>query len=134
MGYVSYTEDIEEIRNEREHFRKGFAAIIAKARSSTSIGDLKRAELDIRAQQETLTTFLQRLEQRVLAVFDAAEKRLKDPCDRHLEQTAAMVLPSVVIKGGMGGRRLARWLRRSIDGESGANASSDSSARRTAFR
>src|SRR5665811_2494228 len=29
-------------------------------------------------------------------------------CDRHLEQTAAMVPPSVVIKDGMGGRRFAR--------------------------
>ena len=29
-------------------------------------------------------------------------------CDRHLEQTAAMVPPSVVVKDGMGGRRLAR--------------------------
>src|ERR1019366_6548104 len=29
-------------------------------------------------------------------------------CDRHPEQTAAMVPPSVVIKDGMGGRRFAR--------------------------
>jgi hypothetical protein len=29
-------------------------------------------------------------------------------CDRHLEQTAAMMPPSIVIKDGMGGRRFAR--------------------------
>ncbi len=34
-------------------------------------------------------------------------------CDWHLEQTAAMVPPSVVVKDGMGGRRFARSFSRS---------------------
>ena len=38
-------------------------------------------------------------------------------CDRHLEQTAAMVPPCVVVKGGMGGRRLARSFSRSAAAE-----------------
>jgi len=38
---------------------------------------------------------------------------LKLRCDRHLEQTAAMVPPRVVVKDGMGGRRLARSFSRS---------------------
>jgi hypothetical protein len=37
--------------------------------------------------------------------------------DRHLEQAAAMVPPRVVVKYGMGGRRLARTLSRSAPAE-----------------
>src|SRR3982074_2076559 len=42
--------------------------------------------------------------------------------DRHLEQTAATVSPSVVIKDGMGGRRLARSFSRSAATERLVNA------------
>src|SRR5260370_42610463 len=43
-------------------------------------------------------------------------------CDRHLEQTAAVVPPSVVVKDGMGGRRLARSFSRSAATERLVNA------------
>ncbi len=43
-------------------------------------------------------------------------------CDRHLEQTAAMVPPSIVVKDGMGGRRLARSFSRSAATERLVNA------------
>jgi hypothetical protein len=43
-------------------------------------------------------------------------------CDRHLEQTSAMVLPSVVIKHGMGGRRFARYFSWSAATERLVNA------------
>jgi hypothetical protein len=43
-------------------------------------------------------------------------------CNRHLEQTAAMVPPSVVVKDGMGGRRLARSFSRSAATERLVNA------------
>src|SRR6266550_1820623 len=42
--------------------------------------------------------------------------------DRHLEQAAAMVPPSVVIKGGIGGRRFARSFSRSAATERLVNA------------
>src|ERR1035437_989073 len=42
------------------------------------------------------------------ACFPCPWRIRKLRCDRHLEQTAAMVPPSVVIKDGMGGRRFAR--------------------------
>jgi hypothetical protein len=79
MGWVSMSEDIEEIRNQRAHFRKGLAGIRSKVRKTRSSADLKKVEPDIRAQQESLTRFLQEVEERVLAVFDAAERRLRDP-------------------------------------------------------
>jgi len=43
-------------------------------------------------------------------------------CDRHLEQTAAVVPPSVVVKDGMVGRRLARSFSRSAAAERLVNA------------
>jgi hypothetical protein len=43
-------------------------------------------------------------------------------CDWHLEQTAAMIPPSVVIKDGMGGRRLARSFSRGAATERLVNA------------
>jgi hypothetical protein len=43
-------------------------------------------------------------------------------CDRHLEQTAAMVPPRVMVKGGMGGRRLAKSFSRSAAAERLVNA------------
>src|SRR5215831_2435065 len=43
-------------------------------------------------------------------------------CDRHLEQTAAMVPPCVMVKSGMGGRRLARSFSRSAAAERLVNA------------
>jgi hypothetical protein len=42
--------------------------------------------------------------------------------DWHLEQTAAMVTPSVVIKDGLGGRRFARSFSRSAATERLVNA------------
>src|ERR1700716_2991631 len=42
--------------------------------------------------------------------------------DRHLEQTAATVSPSVVVKDGLGGRRLARSFSRSAATERLVNA------------
>ena len=79
MGWVSMIEDIEEIRSEREHFRKGLAGIREKVRKSGSSVDLKKVTLDIQAQRESLTRLLQEIEDQVLAVFDEAEKRLSDP-------------------------------------------------------
>src|SRR5262249_15429354 len=43
-------------------------------------------------------------------------------CCRHLEQTVAMVPPSVMVKGGMGGRRLARSFSRSAAAKRLVNA------------
>src|SRR5262249_42580262 len=43
-------------------------------------------------------------------------------CCRHLEQTVAMMPPRVMVKGGMGGRQLARSFSRSAAAEGLVNA------------
>src|SRR5262245_32277892 len=49
--------------------------------------------------------------------------RIRKSCrDRHLEQAAAVMLPSVVVKDGMGGRPLARSFSRSTAIERLVNA------------
>jgi hypothetical protein len=75
LGWVSL---IEDIRNEREHFRKGLAGIRVKVRNGVSSFDPNRAKPWFRALRGDLTSHLHEIETRVLAVFDEAEIGLKD--------------------------------------------------------
>lgn len=79
MGWVSMNEDIQEIRNQREHFRNGLANIIQRLKKDQPRQDLARSEIEIKTITDRLILLLEETHERVLLVFDDAEKRLQDP-------------------------------------------------------
>jgi chromosome segregation ATPase len=71
-------EDIDEIRQQRAHFEKGFANI-KKRVAKSGFKDLKDAENKLSELFSRVNGFLSEMQVRVLKVFDEAEARLKDP-------------------------------------------------------
>ena len=78
MGWVSMSEDIDEIRQQRAYFERGLASVkkwVTKSKSS----DLKHAEKAYSDLSNRIDDFLNELQSRVLRVFEDAERRLNDP-------------------------------------------------------
>jgi chromosome segregation ATPase len=78
MGWVSMSEDIEEIRAQREHFKKGLNNI-RKMAATSKFSELKRAERDLTGISRRINTFLDELQEKTLRIFDQAEARIKAP-------------------------------------------------------
>jgi hypothetical protein len=60
LGWVSMNEDIEEIRNQRAHFKNGITNIVSKLKKGSTPKDLARSEgqikdvTDMRTARSTL--------------------------------------------------------------------------------
>ena len=96
MGWVSMSEDIEEIRQQRAHFKKGFDNLKKRAAKS-KFADLKSAQSKLGDLSKQVNCFLQEMQEQALRVFDEAEARLSDPSVRivaRLDKTTAELATS----------------------------------------
>lgn len=79
MGWVSFNEDIEKLRDERAHFLRGITAIKKKVQQTRSLKELKRTERDVELLAQRVVKALDSILQEAVAAFDEAERRLSDP-------------------------------------------------------
>jgi len=59
MGWVSYSEDIEEIRAERTRILTGYDSFLRRLSASNSLSDVKRAETDLGRLIDHLTKLIE---------------------------------------------------------------------------
>ncbi len=88
MNWVSYAEDIEELRQENEHYRKGIDGLIKRLRQDTSLHEIHRVEEDLRKLADQL---IKRYEQHKVDAqkkFEDAIKFLRDPAVQITEKLA----------------------------------------------
>jgi chromosome segregation ATPase len=82
MGWVSYSEDIEELRQQHAHFRSGIDNIISEVGKSRSISAFKRTEKTLKELASRVVSDLERIRANALKTFEEAERRLTDPAVR----------------------------------------------------
>ncbi len=54
MNWVSYSEDIEDLRQDNEHYRRGIDGLIKKLREGPTLHDIRRVESDLRKLADQL--------------------------------------------------------------------------------
>ncbi len=86
MGWVSTSEDIEELRQERLRFLKGYDSLTAGLRKISNLSDAKRAEADI---DRLVSTLIQAVDERRKATqlaYDKCEKLMSDTNFRYAKR------------------------------------------------
>jgi chromosome segregation ATPase len=79
MNWPSYLEDIEEMRHQNEHFRRGMTALVGALRDDASLPTIHRVERDYRTLADQLAKKYETLVAEAQKKFDAAVKYLRDP-------------------------------------------------------
>lgn len=82
MNWVSYAEDIEELRQENEHYRRGIDALIGKLEQGPSLHEIQRIESDNRRLSEQLISRYKVIKADAEKLFQEALKLLQDPAVR----------------------------------------------------
>jgi hypothetical protein len=85
MGWVSYSEDIAELRSERDHMLKGLDALIERATDPES--DLPRIDAEVAGVAKKLVDYLQRKRAEAELLFEEAERFMSD---RHVQSSKAL--------------------------------------------
>jgi chromosome segregation ATPase len=77
MGWVSYSEDIEEIRAERTRVLMGYDSFLRRLSASKSLSDVKRAETDLERLIDHLTKLIEFKRAHAISLFDEIEELFK---------------------------------------------------------
>lgn len=79
MNWVSYTEDIEELRQENEHYRRGIDGLIKRLRQDASLHEIHRVEGDLRKLADQLIKRYEEHKVKAEKQFEEAIRFLQDP-------------------------------------------------------
>ena len=86
MNWVSYSEDIEDLRIENEHYRRGIDGLIDRLRENTSLAEIHRVEGDLRKLSDQLIKRYEDYKVQAEKHFEAALEFLRDPAVRITEK------------------------------------------------
>jgi chromosome segregation ATPase len=79
MGVVSLSEDIEELRQDNEHYQRGMDNLIKTLKSDVSLFEIQKIESDLRKLADQLVKKYEEHKARAKMRFDEAIKYLSDP-------------------------------------------------------
>jgi chromosome segregation ATPase len=79
MGAVSLSEDIEELRQDNEHYQRGMDNLIRTLKSDVDLLEIQKVEKDLRKLADQLIKKYEDHKARAKSRFDEAIKYLNDP-------------------------------------------------------
>lgn len=82
MGWVSTSEDIEELRQENEHYRGSIDNLIVGIRKARALTELKHSEAQLVDLSNRLISIFEEKKERAQALLDEAIRLLQDPNTR----------------------------------------------------
>jgi chromosome segregation ATPase len=79
MNWVSYSEDIEELRQDNLHHMRGFDNLLERLRDPPSLGEIQKVEKELKSLSLQLVAHFEKTKKQAKATFDEALKYLQDP-------------------------------------------------------